>query len=299
MLETSDAEVPSDNMTPQAALISRQALSTVTQVSSSGDKTCHSYLYEGTVRHRRRLHAENKFKFSAFMFLLDLDELETVFADHWWWSTKRWAYGSFRRSDFCKAFDSALPLKQCAIDFLRANGIEQPISRVCLLTQLRYCGFQMNPVSFYYCYGEDGNGDAGKRIVAIIAEVNNTPWGEQHQYLVPANDEATHRAGQLIKADNIKKSFHVSPFMDLDMHYRMLFSVPGKKIAVKMENHQRGQKIFDVSLALNRKPINSWQLFLVSVKYPLYSFKVFAGIYFQALKLYFKRVPYFPHPGSQ
>ena len=298
MLKTSDAKTATATATARAAVLDRQTNSKIAETSRRGDQIRHSCIYEGTVRHRRRLHADNQFKFAAFMFLLDLDELETVFEGHWFWSTKRFAYGSFRRTDFLKEFDSTLPLKKCVIDFLRDNGIEQPVGRVSLLTQLRYCGFQMNPVSFYYCYSAAEDENDREEVVAIIAEVNNTPWGEQHLYFVPADHGGMNRPRQLIKAENIKKSFHVSPFMDLDMHYRMLFSLPGEKIAVKMENHQRDQKIFDVSLALARKPINSWQLFLVAIKYPLYSFKVFAGIYFQALKLFLKRVPYFAHPGS-
>jgi len=38
-----------------------------------------SYVYEGVVRHRRNQHARNHFNFSVFYFLLDLDELDTVF----------------------------------------------------------------------------------------------------------------------------------------------------------------------------------------------------------------------------
>lgn len=253
----------------------------------------HSFLYEGTVRHRRRQHAHNAFKFSAFMFLLDLDELDDVFRGRWLWSTNRFSYGSFRRSDFLKAFDAKRDLKECVLEVLSLEGIDRPIGRVKLLTQLRYFGFQMNPVSFYYCYEASGEG-----IVAIIAEVNNTPWGEQHVYVIPADEGVTKRSDKLIRMEKLKKSFHVSPFMELNMHYRMLFSLPDSKIAVKMENYQHDQKVFDVSLSLDRKPINGWQLTLMAMKYPLYSFKVFAGIYFQALKLYLKKVPFVSHPGN-
>ena len=249
-----------------------------------------SYIYEGVVRHRRKQHARNHFNFSVFYFLLDLDELKTVFNKHWLWSTQRTrlgSYGSFRRSDYLKEFPERQPLKQCVIELLEKNGVEAPVGKVRLLTQLRYCGYQMNPVSFYYCYDKND-----RNLVAIVAEVNNTPWGEQHTYVVSASRPAK----KLVVANNVQKTFHVSPFMEMDMHYRMLFSHPGEKIGVKMENHQGGEKVFDVSMSLQRRPLNSYQLAKVAAKYPLYSFKVFAGIYFQALKLYIKRVPFVPHP---
>ena len=111
-----------------------------------------SYIYEGIVRHRRNQHARNHFNFSVFYFLLDLDELDTIFKKHWLWSTRRTRYGSFRRTDYLKEFPTERPLKECAFDLLEKNGVETPIGKIRLLTQLRYCGFQMNPVSFYYCY---------------------------------------------------------------------------------------------------------------------------------------------------
>ena len=248
-----------------------------------------SYIYEGTVRHRRKLHAHNEFKISTFMFLLDLDELDCVFRSSWLWSTCRAAYGRFRRSDHMKRFDLSTELKQCISTLIEQQGISSPVGKVRLLTQLRYCGFQMNPVSFYYCYDP-----SDRFVVAIVTEVNNTPWGEQHTYVIPG----LQAAGKLIVADRVDKTFHVSPFMDLDMHYRMLFTHPGKKIGIKMENYQREEKIFDVSLSLKRRPINRFELAKVAVKYPMFSVRVFVGIYYQALKLYLKRVPFFPHPRS-
>ena len=248
-----------------------------------------SYIYEGMVRHRRKLHAHNEFKISTFMFLLDLDELDCVFRSSWLWSTCRAAYGRFRRSDYMKSFDASTELKRCVLTLLEQQGISSPVGKVRLLTQLRYCGFQMNPVSFYYCYDP-----SDRFVVAIVAEVNNTPWGEQHTYVIPGLQSPK----KVIVADRVDKTFHVSPFMDLDMHYRMLFTHPGKRIGVKMENYQREEKIFDVSLSLTRRPINRFELAKVAIKYPMFSIRVFVGIYYQALKLYLKRVPFFPHPKS-
>ena len=286
MLET--ASSPQGNATsPSSEKVRSQVEFVPPELKSIGGVG--SYIYEGIVRHRRKQHARNNFNFSVFYFLLDLDELDTVFNKHWLWSTQRTRYGSFRRSDYLKEIPTERPLNECAVDLLEKTGVETPIGKVRLLTQLRYCGFQMNPVSFYYCYDADD-----RNVVAIIVEVNNTPWGEQHTYVVRASNPAK----KLIAAKNVQKTFHVSPFMEMDMHYRMLFTHPSEKIGIKMENHQRGEKVFDVSMSLQQKPLNSYQLAKVVVKYPLYSFKVFAGIYFQALKLYLKRVPFVPHPDT-
>ena len=119
-----------------------------------------------------------------------------------------------------------------------------------------------------------------------------------------------------IRTEKLDKSFHVSPFMHSDMYYRMIYSLPRERIAVKMENYDMSQKgvgeigsatsqekaypkVFDVTMLLHKRRITSPRLFWMGIKYPLYSLKVFAGIYFQALKLYLKKVPYQPHPDSE
>jgi uncharacterized protein len=46
---------------------------------------------------------------------------------------------------------------------------------VTLLTNLSYFGYCFNPVSFYYLWGQHGTPQAGE-VVAVVAEVTNTPW---------------------------------------------------------------------------------------------------------------------------
>lgn len=274
-----------------------------------------SCLYEGVIRHRRRVPAKNSFKFAAFMFFLDLEEIDQVFSNRWFWSTRKFSYASFRREDHLKKFPATEPLRNCVVEVLTDHGITAPVGRIGLLTQLRYCGFRMNPVSFYYCYDQRDT-----QLIAVIAEVNNTPWDQQHVYVIgdqrPETDyldgpvdessaaerrtkeQPASAKQRYIKTERLNKSFHVSPFMHNDMHYRMIYSLPEDRIGVKMENVEDGRKIFDVSMLMYRRSISSRRLFWTGVKYPLYSVKVFAGIYFQALKLYLKKVPFYPHPDS-
>ena len=279
-----------------------------------------SFLYEGVIRHRRRTPAENSFKFSAFMFYLDLDELDDVFNSGWFWSNRRFSYASFRRCDHLKQFPAQRDLRSCVREVLVDNGVDAEVGKVFLLTQLRYCGFRMNPISLYYCFNKSED-----RMIAVVAEVNNTPWDEQHVYVIPDNESigsvplgcagsassgpttvtpalerhTLARRQRSIKTEKLNKSFHVSPFMHSAMHYRMIYSLPDETIGVKMENFDEGKKIFDVSMLMHRKPITKQRLFWMGVKYPVYSLKVFAGIYFQALKLYLKKVPFHPHPRRE
>ena len=259
-----------------------------------------SAIYEGTVRHRRNEPKVHQFDFRFFMLLLDLEEIDSLFQWQPFWSAKRWSLCRFKATDHLIQFDSINSLRERVLTALQDQGVSQPIGPIRLLTQLSYLGYSMNPVSFFYCYNLTGD-----HIEAVIAEVNNTPWGEQHLYVIPAI-QLTQKS--TIRSNDIKKEFHVSPFFDLAMNYRMAFSVPSETLAVKIENHSLGsdlpdtgsdtcrRKYLDVTMKLRRKKLSGWNLNGLLLRYPAISFKVVAGIYWQALMLYLKKIPFVPHP---
>ena len=249
----------------------------------------HSRLYVGQVKHRRYQPRQHAFQYALFMLYLDLDELPALFARRWFWSVTRPALARFRRDEHLgdKSIDLATAVRQLVRDEAGIT-LSGPIR---LLTNLRYFGFGFNPVSFYYCFDESGD-----RLEVIVAEVNNTPWGEQYCYILP---ESHNRGNAKSKRFLHDKRFHVSPFMDMGIDYDWRFTQPGEKLVVHMKNYRHSEILFDATLALQQRPVDGMHLAGVLIRYPFMTAKIVAAIYYQALRLWLKRVPLFPHPDKQ
>ena len=248
-----------------------------------------SCIYEGQVRHRRFTPRSHQFSYRLYLLYLDLAELPELFDRYWLWSAHRPNLAWFRRKDHMG--DPTVPLDTIIRqNITHATGI-QPEGPIRLLTHLRYFGYGFNPVSFYYCYDRED-----KHLQTIVAEVNNTPWGEQHYYVLPASEHSGHSRHLQFKR---QKEFHVSPFMPMDIDYDWRFSVPNKSLNVHMENYHAGNKVFDATLLLQRAPINSANLARVLLQYPLITSKVVVAIYWQALRLLLKKVPFYSHPDKK
>jgi DUF1365 family protein len=162
-----------------------------------------SCIYEGWVRHRRNAPAHHDFRYRIFLMYLDLAELDSVFDGHWLWSARKPAIARFDRRDHMG--DPSRPLDGEIRALVERETGRRPKGRIALLTHLRYFGYCMNPVSFYYCWNKRGD-----RVEVVVAEVSNTPWGERHCYVLDARSQQVDRLHF-----TFKKEFHVSPFMDL------------------------------------------------------------------------------------
>jgi DUF1365 family protein len=230
----------------------------------------------------------HEFSYRMFMLYLDLSELPSLFDRRWLWSASRPACARFRREDHFG--DPAVPLATSVRDLVERETGRRPAGPIRLLTHLRYFGHVFNPVSFYYCFDEDDS-----QVETIVAEVNNTPWGEQHCYVLPQSMNAGNNGhGRYFP----EKVMHVSPFMEMDVDYDWRFNAPGQALTVHMENARQGRKIFDATLVLERKEVNGPALAYALAAYPLMTLKVVAAIYWQALKLWLKGTPLHDHPDK-
>jgi DUF1365 family protein len=160
-----------------------------------------------------------------------------------------------------------------------------------MLTHLRYFGHIFNPVTFYYVFDS-----AGEKAETIVANITNTPWGERHSYVLDARDNVG--TGQ-DKHFRFAKSFHVSPFLDMDMEYDWRFSEPGDVLRVQMINWRQGTRLFAANLDLKRRELDGGSLARMLLCYPPITLKAVAGIYWQALRLCIKGATFYPHPAKR
>ena len=168
-----------------------------------------SCIYTGQVRHRRFEPTHHMFSYKLFMMYVDLAELPKLFNRRWFWSNNKFSLAWFRREDhFGK---HGVKLDESIRQLVQKETGKRPRGPVRLLTHFRYFGFCFNPVSFYYCFDE-----ADAHVETIVAEVNNTPWNDQHCYVLSENKNEGNTRN---KRYRFGKDFHVSPFMDMNIDY--------------------------------------------------------------------------------
>ncbi|MGB5592048.1 MAG: DUF1365 domain-containing protein [Gammaproteobacteria bacterium] len=248
-----------------------------------------SCIYEGRVKHQRSAPVEHGFEYRLFMMYLDLAEAPQLFQKRWLWSVGRRSLAWLKREDHMG--DPARSLDDSVRDLVAARTGRRPSGPIRLLTHLRYFGYCFNPVSFYYCFDQED-----RRVETIVAEVNNTPWGEQHCYVLADGAELGTTGARRF---SLSKQMHVSPFMPMDIEYDWRFSSPGDLLSVHMQNLRGGKSLFNVSLALERSQISGPALARVLIMYPLMTARVFLAIHWQALRLWLKRCPFFTHPDKE
>ena len=230
-------------------------------------------LFVGTVQHRRFAPIPHQFTYPVFMPLLDIDRLPELMRVSRLTGYNSWNWATFDERDHLG--DPAQPLRERVVADARRAGVDLPDGPIFLLTHLRYLGYCFNPVSFFYLF------DREHRLAAVLAEVHNTFGGAHNYWLRPDGSASGFRS-------TAEKSLYVSPFMPPDVEYHFALTNPGARLNVHINAVWSGQRLFDATLSLERRPWTARALLGQLVRHPAMTAAVTAGIHWQALTLWWK-----------
>ena len=171
------------------------------------------------------------------------------------------------------------------LDLLAREGIHDADGEVWLHCYPRVLGYAFKPVSFWYCHRAD------HRLRAIVVEVNNT-FGERHCYLLPTPQWGVEQTAA--------KVFHVSPFCHIEGIYRFRFMrtqrASGERTVVRIDHDDAQGPLLQTSVSGQLEPVSAHSLRRAIWQFPLMTWGVIARIHWQALKLWWQRIPYVPKP---
>ena len=246
-----------------------------------------SAIYTGTLRHRRFEPTRHDFAYPLFMAFLDIDRIPELMAVSPFSSHNRFNWASFADRDHFG--DPAVPLREKLKADAALHHVSLPDGPIFLLTNLRYLGYNFNPISFFYCY------DAAGRLRSILAEVNNTFGESMNYWLSPASIEHPSR----LNTYRCPKSMHVSPFMPMELDYRFVLPPPGERLVAQMNTLDGDHSFFDATLTLHREIWTASVLHRALLRFPWMTARVITAIHWEALKLYLKKVPVYTHPARR
>ena len=240
----------------------------------------------GVVRHTRWRPVQHAFAYPAFFWLLPLRRLRArpepaLSRNRFGWASFHDADHGDGRADCLAWFD----------ELLAREGIAGADGEVWLHCLPRMLGHAFKPVRFWYAHRADG------ALAAIVAEVNNT-FGERHCYLLAGPGLGWGRELQA------RKVFHVSPFCRAEGRYRFRFlrtdlsgGAAEPRTVVRVEHDDDQGLLLSTSVSGRLQPLTRRGLRSVLWRMPLQSLSVVSRIHWQALRLWWRGVPFFRKPA--
>ena len=157
--------------------------------------------------------------------------------------------------------------------WLSSRGVTEKCARIELMTLPRMWGFVFNPISIFFIYDENG------ALHHIVYEVNNT-FGGRKFYLASADKTKKRQRHQN------GKSFHVSPFFDVDGGYEFSLKPPQQRFLLTIDyKDSQGETALKARLAGYCKEASASETLKVFFGFPMMTFGVIAAIHWEAIKM--------------
>lgn len=241
-----------------------------------------SSAYTGHVVHARRRPRAHRLRYRVFYLLLDLAELPKLDRDLRLFGFNRAGLFSFHERDHGPRDGTSL--RRWVDAQLAEAGIEIPGGRVSLLCLPRILGYVFNPISVFFCFDRHGH------LRATLYEVSNT-FRETHTYLLPVD----HDVGTMID-HAFDKALYVSPFISMACRYAVKLRRPDGHASIAIRESDGDGELLVATFHGAQTRLNDAFLLSTLVRFPLLTLKVMIGIHWDALKIWLKGTPLFPHP---
>lgn len=243
-------------------------------------------LYAGEVMHARLKPVGHRFAYRVYSMLVDLDRMTGTAGMAPWFAFDRFAPLSVHARDHGPGDGS--PLRTHVDRLLDEAGVARP-DRVLMLCYPRVFGYVFDPITVYFAYDAEGG------LTALLYEVRNT-FGGRHTYVAPVRAGEASEAGIEQRAG---KAFPVSPFIGMDETYLFRVLPPGEAVRIRILETDAEGPTLSATFAGRLRPATRANLARAFLAVPLVSFKVIAAIHFEALRLWWKRVPLVPQPRAE
>jgi cyclopropane-fatty-acyl-phospholipid synthase len=244
-----------------------------------------SRIYEGFVEHIRLKPALHRLRYPLYFYCIDLEELPEMDKKLPLFGYNRVRPVSIHDTDYLSG--NEVPIRDKLMNLLKQSGLNTEVHHICLITQPRYLISVFNPVSFYYCFKENGD------LRCVVTEVNNT-FGERHVYVLKDVRDPEKVYPAVFTTD---KAFHVSPFNDVSGSYELSFSEIGDEVDIHVDLIRDGEKVFGAQLWGKTRPMSTKEQLSIILRHPLIPRLTTARIYWEAFKLFFLRgLAYNPKP---
>jgi len=244
-----------------------------------------SRIFTGHVTHKRLLQRVHELRYPLYVYAIDLDELTALDKSLPLFGYNRLRPVSIHDGDYL--MKDGRTIREKLLAFLEPRGFADRVTSITLITSARYFTYVFNPVSFYYCFGDDGT------LVCTAAEVNNT-FGDRHLYIPRAEDAEGSGFPRRFRAP---KEFHVSPFNDMAGTYEFIFADIRKELSIRINLYRGEELAFYAELEGTPLPLTAGNHTRLLLTHPLVPSLTIPRIHWEAARLFFgKGLSYHARP---
>jgi DUF1365 family protein len=235
-------------------------------------------LVDGRVSHHRLQPFRRGFRYRAYQWLVDLDDLPR-YTGAFGPLLRRLA--SFQSRDHVG--DPGRGLRQNIESFLAEHDIDLQGGRVQMLAHPRTLGYVFNPISVFWCHRPD------HELAEVVVEVHNT-YGGRHAYIVRPDQHGR---------SSVDKELYVSPFNDTSGAYHVAVPRPGETVTVGVTLHREGRPPFTATLKGTARPATPRAVVSTSLRTPLAPLLGMVRIRYQGTKLWLRGLEVQPRPNHR